>query len=75
MATKSDIWTATMRNIAVKGSKAQCNISVAVPSSNFGDTGSLIKLDLGYVLQIYDKGTILAAEAIGDIAVLLYLKV
>jgi len=71
MSADSDIWAATMRNIATTGGKALSNISISVPSSNRRDTGFLIILEGGYILQVYDKGTVLAAEAIGDIAVLL----
>lgn len=75
MSTESDIWTATMRNIALIGSnKVLCNISKSVPRPNPRDTGFVIKIDVGYVLQVYDKAAVLAAEAVGDIAVLLDLQ-
>ena len=75
MSTESNIWTTTMCNIALMGSKALCNISISVPSSDLRNTGYIINNDVGYVLQVYDKSTVLAAEAISDIAVLLDLKV
>ena len=71
MSTESDIWAATMHNIATTGSKALSNISISVSSSNHCDTGFLIIFEGGYILQVYDKNTVLAAQAIGDIAVLL----
>ena len=52
MSAESDIWTATMHNIAlIVSNKVLCNISKSVPSSNLRDTGAAIKINVGYILH------------------------